>query len=280
MSCARFTILLCVHRRKALLPFAIETVLWQSHRNFELFVVCDGAPPETLACARDFADHDPRVRVFEFEKGERNGERHRDAVLAQASGDLVAHLGDDDLWFPDHLSELAALLAEVEFGNLMPMAMAPDGSPLYFRGDLADPDTRRKMLSKSWNFFGPTVAGYRLSTYRRMPEGWAPAPPGIWSDLHMWRKFLRLDGITVGTRSSIQSLCLHNSVRLHMTPEQRRDETARWIAIIRDPARRADLVDRYCAGFAARWSVPAMARLLHTRGRALLRRITGAPAPR
>ena len=158
------------------------------------------------------------------------------------------------------------------------MAMAPDGSPLYFRGDLADPDTRRKMLSKSWNFFGPTVAGYRLSTYRRMPEGWAPAPPGIWSDLHMWRKFLRLDGITVGTRSSIQSLCLHNSLRRHMTQEQRRDETARWIAIIRDPARRADLVDRYCAGFTARRSVPAMARLLHARGRALLRRMT-APAP-
>ena len=271
----RFTILLCIHRQPTLLPFAIESVLWQSHGNFELFVVCDGTPPETAACARAFASRDPRVHVFEFAKGERNGERHRDAVLQQASGDLVAHLAYDDLWFPDHLRELAGLLAEVEFGNLTLMAMAPDGSPLYFQGDLADPGTRRRLLTEQWNFFGPTVAGYRLSTYRRMPEGWAPAPPGIWYDLHMWRKFLRLDGITVGTRPTIQSLCLHNSLRLHMTPQQRHDETMRWMKVIGDPVQRAAMVDRYRAGFAARRTVPALARQLPTRARALLRRIAG-----
>jgi len=245
----RFTILLCIHRGPLLLPFAIETALWQSHSNFELFVVCDGAPPETAACARAFADRDPRVRVFEFEKGERNGERHRDKVLASASGDLVAHLAYDDLWFPDHLKELAALLAEVEFGNLLVMGMAPDGSPMYFPGDLGDPDIRQRLLSTRWNFFGPTVTGYRLSTYRRMPEGWAPAPPDIWSDLHMWRKFLSLDGITVGTRFTIQSLCLFNSKRSHMTLEQRREETERWMTVVRDPAQRAALVNRYWGSF-------------------------------
>jgi glycosyltransferase involved in cell wall biosynthesis len=249
MSLPRFTVLLCVHRAPALLPFAIETVLWQSHGNFELFIVCDGAPPETAACAHTFAVRDPRVRVFEFEKGERNGERHRDRVLASASGDLVAHIAYDDLWFPDHLKELAALLSEVEFGNLLLMGMAPDGSPLYFPGDLADPAARQRLLSEHWNFFGPTVAGYRLATYRRMPEGWAPAPPDIWSDLHMWRKILRLDGITVATRFTIQSLCLHNSLRRHLTLEQRRDETARWLDVIRDPAQRATLVDQYWGGF-------------------------------
>jgi len=248
MTSPRFTVLLCVHREPALLPFAIETVIWQSHDNFELFVVCDGAPPETAACANTFAARDPRVRVFEFEKGERNGERHRDRVLALASGDLVAHIAYDDLWFPDHLKELAALLAEVEFGNLLLMAMTPDGSPLYFPGDLADPDVRQRLLSEHWNFFGPTVAGYRLSTYRRMPEGWAPAPPDIWSDLHMWRKFLSLDGISVATRLTIQSLCLHNSLRRHLTLEQRRDESARWVNVIRDPAHRAAILDRYWGG--------------------------------
>ena len=157
-----------------------------------------------------------------------NGERHRDTALGQASGEFVAQIAYDDLWFPDHLKELAALLAEVEFGNLTLMAMTPDGAPLNFRGDLADPDTRQRMLSQQWNFFGPTVTGYRLSTYRRLAEGWAPAPPGIWSDLHMWRKFLRLDGVTTGSRPSIQSLCLHNSLRRHMTPEQRHADARRF----------------------------------------------------
>jgi len=242
---ARFTVMLCVHREPTLLPFAIESVLWQSHGDFELLVVCDGAPVETVDCARSFAARDPRIRVFDFAKGERNGERHRDAVLASASGEFVAQIAYDDVWFPDHLKELAALLTEVEFGNLQLMALRPQGSFFYFAGDLADPQTRQKLLSEHFNFFGPTVAGYRLSTYRRLPEGWAAAPPDIWSDLHMWRKFLHLDGITAATRFTIQSLCLHNSLRPHMTPAQRYDETTRWMNIIRDPQRRAALVEQY-----------------------------------
>jgi succinoglycan biosynthesis protein ExoW len=170
-------------------------------------------------------------------------------VLALASGEFVAQIAYDDLWFPDHLRELGALLAEVEFGNLPLMAIGPDGSPLHFPGDLADPVTRQKLLSERFNFFGPTVAGYRLSTYRRLPEGWAPAPPDIWPDLHMWRKFLRLDGITAATRFALQSLCLHNSLRLHMTMDERRAETERLMAIIRDPAQRAATVDRYWASY-------------------------------
>lgn len=260
---SRFTVLLCIHREPVLLPFAIETVLWQSHENFELFVVCDGAPPETVRCAREFAERDPRIRVFEFAKGERNGERHRDAVLALASGEFVAHIAYDDLWFPDHLRELAALLAEVEFGNLVLMGMGPDGVPVYFPGDLSDPDLRARLLSERWNFFGPTVAGYRLATYRRLPEGWAPAPPDVWTDLHMWRKFLRLDGITVDTRFTIQSLCLHNEHRGPVTLQQRREETVGWMNVIRDPAQRGALVDRYWGGFAKR-HVPLHSRLTRT----------------
>jgi succinoglycan biosynthesis protein ExoW len=249
MSSARFTVIMAVHRQPLLLPFALESVLWQSHRDFELFVVCDGVP-DAAKCARDFAASDPRIRVFDFEKDEHRGERHRDKVLALASGEFVAHIADDDIWFPDHLNELAALLTDVEFGNLVLMGIEPDESFLYFPGDLADPEMRRRLMSEPWNFFGPSVAGYRLSTYRRLPEGWAAPPMGLWSDLNMWRKFLALEGITAASRFTVQALCLHNSMRKHMTLEQRRDETARWMNVIRDPAQRAALVNRYWGGFA------------------------------
>lgn len=249
MSSARFTVVLGVHRQPLLLPFAMESVLWQSHRDFELFVVCDGVP-DAAEYARAVAATDSRVRVFDFAKDDHRGERHRDKALAQASGELVAHIGDDDIWFPDLLKELAALLAEVEFGNLVLMGVAPDESFLYFPGDLADPGMRQRLKSEPWNFFGPSVAGYRLATYRRLPEGWAPPPPGLWSDLNMWRKFLALDGITAATRFTVQALCLHNSVRKDMTLDQRRDETARWMNVIRDPIDRAALVNRYWGGFA------------------------------
>jgi len=216
-----FTILLPVHRPPALLPFAIETVLAQSMPSFDLFVVCDGTPAETVDCARSFAARDPRVHVFPFEKGERNGEVHRHAVLERVTSRFVAQIGDDDLWFPDHLAELARLLDRVDFGNLLQAELLSDGDVIVHLGDLADPETRRRMREEPWNFFGPTAAGYRLSAYRCLPVGWSPAPPDVWSDLHMWRKFLQRHDLSFGTRFTVQSAKLAAAFRQHMTLEER-----------------------------------------------------------
>ena len=251
---SKFTVMLCVHRPPAMLAFAIESVLWQSHADFELFVVCDGAPRETIACAEVFAARDPRVRVFDFPKGERIGEAHRHNVLAQATGVFVAHIADDDLWFPDHLKELAALLADVEFGNLVMTTIAPDGTFGFHPGDLADPATCERMQRARWNFFGPCVAGYRLATYRRLPVGWSPAPPDVWSDLHMWRKFLRLDGISAGTRFSVQSISFRQGHRGDVTLELRHTESERWFKLICDPQQRARLGEEIWAAMARQFA--------------------------
>ena len=184
-------------------PNARTQMKWALAQDFELFVVCDGAPDETRVCANRFAAEDDRIRVFAFDKGERNGEAHRHTALAEASGRYVAHIADDDLWFPDHLTELAKLLAKVDFGNVTHVYIH-NGAPAAYFGDLASKQTRVTMLRDSprYNFFGLTAAGYRLDAYRQLPEGWAPAPLGIWTDLHMWRKFLRCSRITAPTQRS------------------------------------------------------------------------------
>src|SRR5205085_10416419 len=127
-------------------------------------------------------------------------------------------------------------------GNLLQVSIGRDGSLHPHVHDLADPTARYRMLEQRWNFFGPTVAGYRLSTYRRLPQGWAPAPEDIWCDLHMWRKFLRLEHITVGTRYSIQAIALENAGRQGMNLEERRAETERWFRTATTPHLRADYV--------------------------------------
>src|SRR5256885_411056 len=73
---AKFTILLAINRPPVFLSCAIESVLAQTVKEFELFVVCDGAPVETIDCAREQAGRDPRIKVLVFPKGERIGEAH------------------------------------------------------------------------------------------------------------------------------------------------------------------------------------------------------------
>ena len=233
-----FTVLLPVTRPPHLLPFAIESVLDQTVRDFELGVVCDGAPPETVSCSEDYARRDPRVKVFVFPKGERHGEAHRHIVLSQSTPRYVAHICDDDLWFPNHLSEMQVLLSEFDFGNLLLASVRRDGSVELTPGDLARPHTRRRMLDEKYNFFGPTHAGYRLDAYRRLTQGWAPAPPDLWTDLHMWRKFLAIDGLKLATRAMVTSLTLAALARRDTTFEQRIAENRAWLARIRVPHER------------------------------------------
>ncbi|MCW5745587.1 MAG: glycosyltransferase family 2 protein [Alphaproteobacteria bacterium] len=240
----QFTVLLPVHRPPNLLPFAIDSVLAQTEQRFELFVVCDGAPRETVAYARAVAERERRLHVFAFEKGARYGETHRHTALMAARSRFVAQIGDDDLWFPDHLAELASLLDNVDFGSLLQVDLAPDGALHVHMGDLSDPDIRRRMCQSPSNYFGPSCAGYRLSAYRSLPQGWSPAPEDVWTDLHMWRKFLQAPGLSYGTRFAIQSLKISAATRTSMSIDEREAEHRLLAARFARPEERSNLQAR------------------------------------
>jgi glycosyltransferase involved in cell wall biosynthesis len=237
-----FTILLPVHRPPAMLPFAINSVLAQTRQDFELFVICDGTPSETVACAEAYAAKDSRIHVFARPKGEGNGDVYRDQALRQARGSYVCQIGDDDLWFPNHLSELALLLRDVDFGNLSHFEVLADGRVVLLSGDASDPLTRQRMMSENFNFMGPTVWGYRLSAYRSLPVGWSPAPPGFPSDLHMIRKFFAQDGLRFGTRVAVTAVKCAAAHRRDWSLERRAVEVREWAERVADPAGRDAIV--------------------------------------
>lgn len=237
----RFTVLLPVTRPPAFLPCAVESVLGQTHADLELFIVSDGAPAATIEWAKTAEKRDSRVRLFDFPKGARHGEAHRHAALQEASGACIAQIADDDLWFPEFLSELELHLRVVDFGNLIQCMVDVDGAISSVPGDLAVPTTCERMLQTRWNFFGPTVTGYRLDAYRQLAEGWSPAPMDLPTDLHMWRKFLRDDRLTKGTRFAIRSVSFPTPARVEWSEERRANEIAALAERIRDPDTRRDI---------------------------------------
>jgi hypothetical protein len=251
-----FTVLLPVCRPPALLPFAVRSVLAQRLPALELFIICDGAPPATVEAAQAFAAADARVRVFAHPKGERNGEAWRDLALQQASGRYVCQIGDDDLWFDDHLAQAEQLMATADFGALLGVQMRPEGKPYLQLADLADPAVRAAMQQQRFNFFGPTCSVYRLETYRALPVGWSPAPPELWSDLFMWRKFLAQPSLRFATRPVATSLGFPTTLRTGLSLEQRQAETAAYVERVPQPGFRealwrAALLDH--AGLAFGW---------------------------
>lgn len=94
-------ILLPTCERPHTIGYSIESVLRQTHSDFQLHIVGDGCDAETEAVVRGFGD--PRVKFYRFEKAHGYGYVHRNTVLRDTAGSYVAYASDDDLWLPDHL---------------------------------------------------------------------------------------------------------------------------------------------------------------------------------
>ncbi|WP_459502340.1 glycosyltransferase family 2 protein [Bacillus sp. C1] len=223
-----FTILVPTFNHGRLLQYALNSILQQTYQEFEVFIICDGAVEEGRKIAWEYARKDRRFRVFDRPKGLRNGEAHRHEALQNAKGQFVCYLGDDDLWFPDHLEHMKQALAKADFVHSRYVAVICEDKLKTIQYSLEDDIIRKRMLKELFNIFGPTIAGHRLDTYHRLPEGWNPGPDDVWSDLNMWRKFLQLDNIIFYTIPIVTALILPSPFRTNMTLEERETETLFW----------------------------------------------------
>jgi hypothetical protein len=113
----RISVVLATRDRPALLPRAVESVLAQRYRDWELIVVDDG---DTDAVARTLAGReDDRILVA---AGPRRGlGAARNAGLDRASGEVVCYLDDDNVLHPEWLHAVALLFGarldvEVAYG--------------------------------------------------------------------------------------------------------------------------------------------------------------------
>ena len=86
--------------RPKLVLRALASVLGQTHGELEVIVVVDGPNPETIAALGGIAD--PRLRVLQNPELIGPGPA-RNIGAAQARGEWIAFLDDDDEWMPQKL---------------------------------------------------------------------------------------------------------------------------------------------------------------------------------
>ena len=92
-----FTVLIPTYNRAGLLRRALDSVLAQTFRDYEIVVVDDGSTDETAAVLAGF-ENDGRVRSI---RQENQGQSiARNLGIRHASGEYVAFLDSDDIWFP------------------------------------------------------------------------------------------------------------------------------------------------------------------------------------
>jgi glycosyltransferase involved in cell wall biosynthesis len=90
---------------------AIDSVLAQSFRSFELILVDDGSVDNSSAIARRYSETYPdRVRYIDHPQHANRGmSAARNAGISVARGDLIAFIDADDVWFPDKLRDQVSI---------------------------------------------------------------------------------------------------------------------------------------------------------------------------
>lgn len=108
-SAPRVTIVMATYNRSNVLACAIETVLWQTISDWELWVIGDACTDDSEAVVHAFADR--RIHWYNLQQncGEQSGPNNEG--VRRARGQYIAYLNHDDLWFPDHLE---CALAELD----------------------------------------------------------------------------------------------------------------------------------------------------------------------
>jgi glycosyltransferase involved in cell wall biosynthesis len=99
------TVVLPTLHRPQLLLRALDSVFMQTHRELEVIVVVDGPDPETSAALQSVKD--ARLRVIENPKS-MTAAGARNIGAANATGEWIAFLDDDDEWLPQKLERQLA----------------------------------------------------------------------------------------------------------------------------------------------------------------------------
>lgn len=234
-----FTVILPTFDHGATIAFALAALRRQTQADFEAIIVGDGIPEALLASVELAVATDARFRLVRYPKHERRGEPYRHEILSAATSDAVCYLTDRDLWLPEHLEHMAQLLSQADYGHTLGVHVLPDSSLRAYACDLSQPGYRHMMQTTNDNRMPFSTFGHTMAAYRALPEGWATTPAGEWTDLTMFRKFMRNDTLRGRSGTWPTAVTFPTPPRQGWPVQRRLEELATWESRLSDDASRA-----------------------------------------
>ncbi|MFQ5544349.1 MAG: glycosyltransferase [Acidiferrobacterales bacterium] len=175
------------------LPAAIESVLSQTYRSFEIVVVDDGSTDDSLAIAERYAAQYPSlIKVFvHLGKRQRGISATANLAFQKSNGEYWCGLPSDDAFYPDKLQLQIECLQNNpdvslvygyaspidEMGNQLPGNLGVDAS--------GEPDPLARLLQSNY-IYGQTVMARRECLYKVGLHDEAL----VYSDWELWIRVL------------------------------------------------------------------------------------------
>ncbi len=93
------SIIIPVYGVEKYIATAVQSVINQTYKNFEMLIIDDDSPDESVKNCRQFSD--PRIKIIH--QNNRGLAGARNTGIRHAKGDYLAFLDGDDLWLPQKL---------------------------------------------------------------------------------------------------------------------------------------------------------------------------------
>lgn len=98
------SVIIPTYNRARLLPRAINSVLNQTYRDFELIVVDDASADNTIEVVKQFQEKDDRIKYLKHSE-HKGGSGARNTGIKASAGEYIGLLDDDDEWLPGKLEK-------------------------------------------------------------------------------------------------------------------------------------------------------------------------------
>ncbi|MFC1773989.1 glycosyltransferase family 2 protein [Pseudomonadota bacterium] len=223
------TIIMPTFNHGGTIEYAVASVLNQTISDFELFIIGDGVPESSKEMIQVLADSDPRIRFFDNPKHSRRGEPYRHQALQEARGKIVCYICDRDLWLPNHLEYMQALLQNADFAHCLSLHIFTGDKYRFFPIDLSNPFYRKYMQERhAHNRVAFSCAAHTIDMYRRLPIGWETTPEKIFTDWYMFKKFLAVEDCRCVSGTYPSAITFPSPPRLNCSQEERIAELQHW----------------------------------------------------
>lgn len=97
----KVSVIVLVYASEPYIATALNSVLAQTYKNFEIIIVDDGSPDRSIEICQQFTD--PRIQIIRQEN--RGAPAARNTGIRHAQGEYIAFLDGDDIWLPEKLEK-------------------------------------------------------------------------------------------------------------------------------------------------------------------------------
>lgn len=101
------SVIIPTRNRAKLLPRAIDSILAQTFKDFEIIIIDGHSSDDTSNVINGYSDKRIRYYLQEIQK---NGAQATNEGIAKANGKYIAFLDDDDEWLPEKLEKQVSLM--------------------------------------------------------------------------------------------------------------------------------------------------------------------------